>query len=1527
MRGGRLPPPLLWRALAQTHGPIRLLGRNARSFSDEAAGAGRGRGSGLGRGAPSSAPRAVLGERRAASPAPLPGEAAPLREQASAPEGRAISERDASGPLGRERLHHGVAGEAIYSLGSAEGPAYSAAGRGRGLGLHENRGQQAGVDQMQESSKVGTDFAPGPIRRPTLPMPSVSSAPPVAALQAASNSAAAAAAGSSQLMSDAITSPAMGAGAVPLGPVLAAAGEPSHSVPAQQSPVATPQQVSPRQGPKKGLSASAYSKMLLAYDRVGKQAEVLRVYEEADRAGHQLEAPALAAVLRTCGSTGQVAAAERVFGQLASQGTNQLDDGAYNVMIEIYASEGEILKMEAIVDHMVQGGPLPAFVAAQAAPNVAQPVAPVAAAPSSLSTSPLPSLGPASFDAPADALSGVAASGQEQGQLGLERETPPAPTPALPRASQHAPPGDANFQQLGVKSSPEDFLGEDLRQEIRQRMQRRSAMAVATPASVQEGTGGGAASQFADADEDTAGSLPAVTDTPSAVHASARADASLFPPPAESADAPSSTAVIDRASPASLWGASAAAASFLGSSPGIGAAAAGELQEGVSAGRAVGRGATRHHPSLIDSVSTRPQPIRARSPGAASAEALASAGRGRLGAPGLGAGPGIARGRIIPTPQSPLQQPGGPQIGSPPVGEVSPAGRAADKWYGALGDDVEFSPRDGLGAPARRGPRSPPPAMHALTPEQVALRRDVKYTETDEATLLSAGGGDEASSGADGAAGAAGGVEDAAAAKKAAKGAARGGGGGVGRSQERLEEFSLALQAGKTHSKAFAKWGEAPTSPSSLAAELRGSLAGGAKGRGAGILEGGDGAGAGAGAPRRVIGERLTAAGAREGAGAELRSDLGGGVGEVLGAGVAVGGVFGKEREDEDRVADLEKRSMGRGAPLGSARVDQGGARRAPLGAPPAAKEAAPPLSAEDAAMAAEKALNILEEGNVRDRAKSRRKSIESFSSAAFTERIRSQGPSQQAPGGGARPRRERSSGGPSGRQPRQQRPQREMKLAGVSESLTPAQLARLQVQLDEWDQEEGFVKQLHANFLASSGADGAAGAAGGVEDAAAAKKAAKGAARGGGGGVGRSQERLEEFSLALQAGKTHSKAFAKWGEAPTSPSSLAAELRGSLAGGAKGRGAGILEGGDGAGAGAGAPRRVIGERLTAAGAREGAGAELRSDLGGGVGEVLGAGVAVGGVFGKEREDEDRVADLEKRSMGRGAPLGSARVDQGGARRAPLGAPPAAKEAAPPLSAEDAAMAAEKALNILEEGNVRDRAKSRRKSIESFSSAAFTERIRSQGPSQQAPGGGARPRRERSSGGPSGRQPRQQRPQREMKLAGVSESLTPAQLARLQVQLDEWDQEEGFVKQLHANFLIDLEPEYQMENFLDNPDIAETPPPSLQDFMGTVKQQLLAMGELDSDSEQAWQASLQGALANAHHMDDLVQMYAGSGRATAVQESRALASTTARLPSGVSPEISAFTKRALLTLQNNPSWSFYQKQQMLSRIVNSFSSF
>ncbi|CAI5964241.1 unnamed protein product [Closterium sp. NIES-64] len=144
---------------------------------------------------------------------------------------------------------------------------------------------------------------------------------------------------------------------------------------------------------------------------------------------------------------------------------------------------------------------------------------------------------------------------------------------------------------------------------------------------------------------------------------------------------------------------------------------------------------------------------------------------------------------------------------------------------------------------------------------------------------------------------------------------------------------------------------------------------------------------------------------------------------------------------------------------------------------------------------------------------------------------------------------------------------------------------------------------------------------------------------------------------------------------------------------------------------------------------------------------------------------------------------------------------------------------------------------------------------------------------------------------------------------------------------------VDFEPEYITPDDFSpiNPLLAEEEEqqqagegPSLEEVMVAAKAELMALTGMQSEEE--FQSALQSCLSRADELEALVELYAGPQRMTALQENKALQEAAEKLPPSVSPQAVAFTKRALLTLQNNPSWTFAQKQKMIGSIVRGFSA-
>eukprot|EP00850_Spirogloea_muscicola_P013379 SM000090S24341 [mRNA] locus=s90:521994:523301:+ [translate_table: standard] len=150
------------------------------------------------------------------------------------------------------------------------------------------------------------------------------------------------------------------------------------------------------------------------------------------------------------------------------------------------------------------------------------------------------------------------------------------------------------------------------------------------------------------------------------------------------------------------------------------------------------------------------------------------------------------------------------------------------------------------------------------------------------------------------------------------------------------------------------------------------------------------------------------------------------------------------------------------------------------------------------------------------------------------------------------------------------------------------------------------------------------------------------------------------------------------------------------------------------------------------------------------------------------------------------------------------------------------------------------------------------------------------------------------------------------------------DEEEMlFLREMHGKLLLDLEPQYTMEDFDLNPDIEEAPRPSLEEYLLSSKDELMKLSGAKSDEE--FQAHIAEALQRADELKQVVESYAGPKQKTARQENMILAGIAGELPSDAAPEVVNFTQRALLTLQNNPSWNLSQKQHVLSNIVKQLS--
>lgn len=196
---------------------------------------------------------------------------------------------------------------------------------------------------------------------------------------------------------------------------------------------------------------------------------------------------------------------------------------------------------------------------------------------------------------------------------------------------------------------------------------------------------------------------------------------------------------------------------------------------------------------------------------------------------------------------------------------------------------------------------------------------------------------------------------------------------------------------------------------------------------------------------------------------------------------------------------------------------------------------------------------------------------------------------------------------------------------------------------------------------------------------------------------------------------------------------------------------------------------------------------------------------------------------------------------------------------------------------------------------------------------QRQPGADSRPR-DRPRRGPRSEQAMS------VSDSAVATQLTPEQEAQL-VRLQE---EDTFKDRLHTLFLAQFEPEFAMEEFGRNPDIDEPPVLPLEEYLQSYKPFFLAEDAALSQ-EQKWQEAVKTSLANAPDLEKLVEAYAGPGRMTSRQQIAKLQTVYEKLPPGVSPEVAAFTKRAFLTLQNNPRINMHQKEKLMTNIVSGFS--
>ncbi|XP_024528739.1 titin-like isoform X2 [Selaginella moellendorffii] len=142
--------------------------------------------------------------------------------------------------------------------------------------------------------------------------------------------------------------------------------------------------------------------------------------------------------------------------------------------------------------------------------------------------------------------------------------------------------------------------------------------------------------------------------------------------------------------------------------------------------------------------------------------------------------------------------------------------------------------------------------------------------------------------------------------------------------------------------------------------------------------------------------------------------------------------------------------------------------------------------------------------------------------------------------------------------------------------------------------------------------------------------------------------------------------------------------------------------------------------------------------------------------------------------------------------------------------------------------------------------------------------------------------------------------------------------EEAIKGTLHRHFMLDVDPEAAMEEFGTNPDIDDKPLPTLEESLDRAKRKLVSQDGID---EKAWEEAVQDVKERAPQLESLIETYTGPQQKSGKKKNEELHKIVKGLPPFASPELAAFAKRAMVTLQNNPDWSHGNKTKLLKRLV------
>ncbi|CAI5494867.1 unnamed protein product [Closterium sp. Naga37s-1] len=217
------------------------------------------------------------------------------------------------------------------------------------------------------------------------------------------------------------------------------------SPPHPPPPTAPPAPSVPPAGAPTGLSPAALSRMLVAYERAGRDADVARVLADARAGGVALDSGAQEAAIRSVARRRDLGEADRMLGEARAAGF-VLSAPTWNGLVEMYAEMGEIERMEDAAAQAARAAAQTATPAAQAAP------APAAGGPAPTWSPPIP---------PPPTLAAAAPP------------APPAPPAAAAAAGSSSGSVESSDSSVGGGGGSSEQLSEREREEMRLRMKLR----------------------------------------------------------------------------------------------------------------------------------------------------------------------------------------------------------------------------------------------------------------------------------------------------------------------------------------------------------------------------------------------------------------------------------------------------------------------------------------------------------------------------------------------------------------------------------------------------------------------------------------------------------------------------------------------------------------------------------------------------------------------------------------------------------------------------------------------------------------------------------------------------------------------------------------------------------------------------------------------------------------------------------------------------------------------------------------------